>query len=183
MKNANLHWWSVLLAAVVLSFTLGGCGKKQAENPAAYKSVSDYFPIKVGERVVQMQLAVLPWEMQHGLMGRRDLGTDQGMIFIYEAPTRMSFYMRNTPTPLDIGFFSADGQLREVCQMYPFDERTVNSRSTTIQFALEMNQGWFKANDIKAGAQLDLKALTAALKARGLSPEAYGLGEGSERQQ
>jgi uncharacterized protein len=177
VKNANLHWWTLLLAVILVSVPLGGCGKKpEAEKPAAYKSVSDYFPIKVGDRVVQMQLAVLPWEMQRGLMGRRDLGNDQGMIFVYEAPARMSFYMRNTPTPLDIGFFSADGQLREVCAMYPFDERTVNSRSSTIQFALEMNQGWYKTNDIKPGAQLDLKALTAALKARGLPPDAFGLG-------
>lgn len=165
------------MALVVLSFPLCGCGKKQeADKPAAFKSISDYFPIKVGDHMVQMQLAVLPWEMQRGLMGRRDLGSDQGMIFVYDAPTRMSFYMRNTPTPLDIGFFSADGQLREVCQMYPFDERTVNSRSTTIQFALEMNQGWYKTNDVKIGAQLDLKVLASALKARGLSPEAFGLG-------
>lgn len=161
----------------MLSFPLSGCRKKEsADKPAAYKSVSDYFPIKVGDHVVQMQIAALPWEMQRGLMGRRDLGADQGMIFIYEAPTRMSFYMRNTPTPLDIGFFSADGQLREVYQMYPFDERTVSSRSTALLFALEMNQGWLKANDVKVGAQLDLKALAAALRARGLKPEAFGLG-------
>lgn len=161
----------------MLGFPLSGCGKKQVESPASHKSISEYFPIKVGDRVVQMQLAVLSWEMQHGLMGRRDLGKDQGMIFVYEAPTLMSFYMRNTPTPLDIGFFGANGQLREVYPMYPFDERTVNSRSTAIQFALEMNQGWYKSNDVKTGAQIDLGALATALKARGLSPEAFGLRE------
>ena len=152
------------MVLVVLVFPLAGCGKKpEAAPPEVYKSVADFFPIKVGDRTVQMQLAVFPLEMQHGLMGRRDLGTDQGMIFLYESPTRMSFYMRNTPTPLDIGFFSADGQLREVFQMYPFDERTVNSRSASLQFALEMNQGWYKANDVKSGAQLDLKAIATAL--------------------
>jgi uncharacterized membrane protein (UPF0127 family) len=166
------------LALVVLVVPLAGCGKKpEAAPPEVYKSVADFFPIKVGDRTVQMQLAVFPLEMQHGLMGRRDLGPDQGMIFIYQKPERMNFYMRNTPIPLDIGYFTADGRLREVYPMYPFDERTVSSRSEAIQFSLEMNQGWFQANAVKPGEQLDLKALAAALKARGFEPAEFKLGK------
>ena len=160
----------------MLVFPLAGCGKKpEAAPPEVYKSVADFFPIKVGDRTVQMQLAVFPLEMQHGLMGRRDLGPDQGMIFIYQKPERMNFYMRNTPTPLDIGYFTGDGRLREVYPMYPFDERTVSSRSEAIQFSLEMNQGWYTANGVKPGAQLDLKALAAALKARGFELKEFKL--------
>jgi len=162
----------------MLAFPLAGCGKKsEAPKTETYKPASAFFPIKVGDRTVQMQLAVLPEEMQRGLMGRRDLGADQGMIFVYQKPERMSFYMRNTPTPLDIGYFTADGRLHEVYPMYPFDENTISSRSEVIQLALEMNQGWYKANDVKTGAQLDLKALAAALDARGFRPEAFGLGK------
>jgi hypothetical protein len=84
--------------------------------------------------------------------------------------------MRNTPTPLDIGYFTADGKLHEIYQMYPFDENTVSSHSTEIQFALEMNQGWYKSNGVKPGAQIDLKALGAALKARGFRLDAFKLG-------
>ena len=176
MKNANLHWWSLLLVAVVLVFPLAGCGKKSDVSQAeTYKTAADFFPIKVGDRVVQMQLAVLPEEMQRGLMGRRDLGPDQGMIFIYVQPERMNFYMRNTPTPLDIGYFTADGRLHEVYPMYPFDEKTISSRSEAIQFSLEMNQGWYKTNAVKTGAQLDLKALAAAMKARGFEPKEFKL--------
>jgi uncharacterized protein len=177
VKNANLHWWSVLLAVVVLAFPLTGCGKKsESSKPETVKVATDFFAIKVGERTVQMQLAVLSDEMQHGLMGRRDLAADQGMIFVYRRPERMHFYMRNTPTPLDIGYIKADGRLQEVYPMYPYDERTVSSRSDAIQFALEMNQGWYKANEVKTGAQLDLKALAAALKARGFEAKEFGLG-------
>lgn len=176
VKNANLHWRSVIIATVVaLLVPLVGCSKKQAaEKPEVHKTVSDFFPIKVGDRTVQMQLAVLPLEMQQGLMGRRDLGTDQGMIFVYQQPDRMSFYMRNTPTPLDIGFFDSKGQLCEVYPMYPYDEKTVSSRSHVIQFALEMNQGWYKTNSVKTGAQLDTKALAAAMEARGFRSEMFG---------
>lgn len=161
---------------IALLLPLTGCSKKQAaEKPEVYKSVSDYFPIKVGDRTVQMQLAVLPLEMQQGLMGRRDLGADQGMIFVYQQPDRMSFYMRNTPTPLDIGFFDAKGLLCEVYPMHPYDEKTVSSHSHVIQFALEMNQGWYKTNGVKTGTQLDLKALAAAMEARGFRAEMFGL--------
>jgi uncharacterized protein len=113
--------------------------------------------------------------MQRGLMERRDLGRDDGMIFIYDRPQQMSFWMRNTPTPLDIGFFDASGTLQEIYPMHPFDERTVSSRSTQLQFALEMNQGWFSANGVKPGAKLDLKALADALKARGFELKQFGL--------
>ncbi len=114
--------------------------------------------------------------MQMGLMHRRDLKPDQGMIFIYQRPDRMSFYMRNTPTPLDIGFFTADGVLREKYPMHPFDETSVTSRSDRIQFSVEMNQGWYDRNGVRPGAQLDLKAVAEALAARGLDPKDYGLG-------
>ncbi|MBI4624333.1 MAG: DUF192 domain-containing protein [Verrucomicrobia bacterium] len=135
----------------------------------------DYFPIKIGDKVVRLQLAVRPEEMERGLMDRRDLGRDDGMIFIYEKSQRMQFWMRNTPTPLDIGFFDQGGKLEEIYPLYPFDERTVSSRSEELRFAVEMNQGWYRDNGVKPGAQLDLKALAAALKARGFEPKRYGL--------
>lgn len=142
---------------------------------AAAKSVADYFPIKVGQVVVRMQLAVRPAEMQRGLMERRNLGADDGMIFVYERPQQMSFWMHNTPTPLDIGFFTRDGTLQEVYPLHPFDETSVASRSSELQFALEVNQGWFREKGVKPGAKLDLKALAAALKERGFEPRKFGL--------
>ena len=169
-----------LLFVAAPVFTLAGCGaeeKKPVAATAEPKTVADYFPIAVGDKIVRMQLAVRSGEMQRGLMERRDLGRDDGMIFIYEKPQQMSFWMRNTPTPLDIGFFSRDGVLAEVYPLHPFDETTVASRSDTLQFALEMNQGWFRANTVKPGAKLDLKALAAALKARGFEAKRFGLGE------
>ena len=177
VKNANLVSWltggAALLAAVAL--VLAGCNKDGTDQSVAPKTVADFFPIKVGERTVRMQLAVLPAEQQLGLMFRRDLGPDDGMLFPYRTPQAMSFWMRNTPTPLDIGFFDADGVLREIYQMYPHDETTVNSRSDRLKYALEMNQGWYRDSGVRPGAKLDLVALAAALKARGFDPVTFGL--------
>ena len=165
-----------LLATALLAACGDGKPSAATAAEAAVKTVSDFFPIKVGDKTVRMQLAVLPSEMEHGLMDRRDLGRDDGMIFVYAKPQQMNFWMHNTPTPLDIGFFDSAGVLREFYPMQPFDETTVASRSDELHYALEMNQGWYRGNGVKPGAQLDLKALAAALKARGFEPRKFGLG-------
>jgi len=201
VKNANLlahparALFPVLAAlatalALAAMLTLAGCGNdNNAAAPAsgsgasaaaaAVKTSADYFTINVAAAPVRMQLAVEQpgnmGEMMRGLMGRRDLAEDQGMIFVYRNAQPQSFWMRNTPTALDIGFFTKDGVLTEVRQMFPFDETPVASARNDIQFALEMNQGWFARRALKSGAQLDLRALAAALKARGFNPAEYGM--------
>jgi uncharacterized protein len=166
-----------LLAAALLAFSAGwvACAKERGAGAKGAKSGSDFFPIGVGGKVVRMQLAVRPAEMQRGLMERRDLGRDDGMIFVYDTPQALQFWMRNTPTPLDIGFFSPEGRLEEIYPLHPFDEKTVSSRSQRLQFAVEVNQGWYRENGVKPGAQLDLEALAAALAARGFDPRRFGL--------
>lgn len=179
MKNANLQSW--FLAAVLALGVPGaaGCARENGGAPKAAvpapKSVADFFPVKVGDKTVRMQLAVRPAEMERGLMGRRDLGPDDGMIFVYEKPQALSFWMRNTPTALDIGFFDPAGVLQEIYPLYPFDERAVGSRGDRLSFALEVHQGWYAANGIKPGAKLDLPALAEALRARGFDPKRFGL--------
>ena len=135
------------------------------------------FPVSLGDRTIHVELAVTQEETSRGLMFRESLEEDSGMLFVFRNPRRMSFYMRNTPLPLDIGYFSAAGILREVYALHPFDENIVPSQSARIQFALEMEQGWFSANGIRRGAQLDLEDVVGALRARGFAPEEFGLGE------
>ncbi len=170
-----------LMLALAGALFFPGCGQPgptaaavAADQPAP-KTIADWFPIKVGAETVRMQVAVTQAEMERGLMQRRDLQPDEGMIFVYERPQAMSFWMKNTPTPLDIGYFTADGALRETYPMYPFDETNIQSHSDQIQFCLEMNLGWFKARNLKPGAQLDIAALAAAVRARGFEPGKLGM--------
>lgn len=156
--------------------TFAGCRDSSAERERP-KTVTDVFEIKVGGKPVRMQIAVREAEMARGLMERRDLGRDEGMLFVYARPQRMSFWMRNTPTPLDIGFFNRHGMLEEIYPLYPFDENSVQSRSTMLSLALEVNQGWFRDNGVKPGAHIDLVAVRAALKARGFEPWRFGFEE------
>jgi|SRR4051812_44807391 len=163
--------WPVLSLALLLT----ACGGADAAKSAGPKSIDDRFAIKLGSQTVQMQIAALPAELQKGLMFRKTMGEDEGMLFVFTSPQQQGFWMRNTTLPLDIGYFDSSGELKEIYPMYPLDERPVNSRSRAIQFCLEMNQGWFQRHDVKPGEKLDLKAVAAALKARDLKPEAAGL--------
>jgi len=165
-----------LFAVALLIGSLTACGDKESAKNTP-KTVDDFFPIKIGRETVKMQLAVLPDEVQRGLMFRSKLGRDEGMLFVFTRRQPMSFWMRNTTIPLDIGYIDAEGVLREIYPMFPLDEKSVSSRSRELQFALEVNQGWFKERGVKPGDKLDLAALREALRARGFRPEAFGLRE------
>ena len=83
-------------------------------------------------------------------MGRKHLGKDEGMLFIFEAEDYHSFWMKNTFIPLSIAFIDRDGRIVWMTDMKPL---TLDSHvpPKPILFVLEMNKGWFSKNGIKAG--------------------------------
>jgi len=104
-----------------------------------------------GHAQVSVELAVDRATQAKGLMFRKSMPEDQGMLFIFDRPRQMSFWMRNTHLPLDIGFFTADGVLREIYPLYPFDENSRKSIRFDLLYALETNQGWFERHGLKPG--------------------------------
>lgn len=168
---------------LLASLAWGGCARAADPKPAEARIATGadvlgpdaWFPLTVGDKTLRIQLVVTLDEQQRGLMGRRDLGPDDGMVFVYPAPQEMSFWMRNTPTPLDIGFFKSDGTLGEVYPLYPFDETPVKSVGADYTLALETPQGWFAKNGLKPGAKLKLADVAEALRARGFKPSRYSV--------
>lgn len=161
------------LVAPLLAVLLTACDNREDRHDVAPRSVEDRFALTIGDRRVRVQLAIFPGEMQQGLMYRKTMEEDEGMLFVYDRSQQMSFWMRNTDLPLDIGFFDAGGELKEVYPLHPRDERPVQSLGPR-QFALEMNQGWFGRSGVKPGATLDRDALAKAIHARGLNPSTFG---------
>jgi uncharacterized membrane protein (UPF0127 family) len=94
-----------------------------------------------------------------GLSGRKRLKAGHGMVFIFEFSRRQSFWMKDTSIPLSIAFISHDGTILQIEQMSPYDLRLVTSPSPA-QYALEVNQGFFKENDISVGMRVDLSNVT-----------------------
>ncbi len=85
-----------------------------------------------------------------GLMNRFSLRQDYGMLFVFEAPQPLAFYMRNTYIPLSIAFIDPQGRILNIEDMQPKDESTHWSKGPAL-YAIEMRQGWFAAKGIGAG--------------------------------
>ncbi len=155
----------------LLLLCLAACSPTPQESAPA--GPEDCFPIAVGDAPLELQLAVHPNEQARGLMFREALAPRHGMLFIFAEPKQRSFWMRNTPLPLDLAYFTAEGRLVESHRLFPYDERPVLSRSNEIKFALELEQGQMAALGIEIGDSIDLNALAQALTARGLDPKSY----------
>jgi hypothetical protein len=89
-------------------------------------------------------------EKARGLMFRQKLGKNEGMLFVYEKEERLSFWMKNTPIPLSIAFLDKTGMIVDIQDMVPFSLQTRVS-AYPAQYALEVNGGWFRANDVSIG--------------------------------
>lgn len=98
-----------------------------------------------------------------GLMRRFSLGPDHGMLFVFNAPQPLTFWMKDTYIPLSIAFIAADGHILNIEDMAPQTESAHNSRGAAM-FALEMKKGWFAQLAITAGDRVD--GLAKAPKAK-----------------
>jgi len=109
--------------------------------------------LTAGMHNIRAEVAITPEQRQKGLMYRRDLGTHEGMLFVFEAPSPQCFWMKNTPTPLTIAFLDDDGSIVNLADMKPFDEAS-HCSAKPVRFVLEMNQGWFAKRGLKPGFKL-----------------------------
>ena len=89
-----------------------------------------------------------------GLMFRDSLPEDHGMLFVFEKPKTASFWMKNTKIPLSIAYIDSAGRILQIESMKPLDETPVESTSSEVAFALEVNEGWFTRNRVSAGAKI-----------------------------
>ncbi len=82
------------------------------------------------------------------------MGENEGMLFLFARPHRTSFYMRNTHIPLTGAYIDSEGKVLELHDMEPFDESPIPAKTETVQFVLEMPQGWFKRHEIGVGVRV-----------------------------
>jgi uncharacterized membrane protein (UPF0127 family) len=106
---------------------------------------------------VSVELAVTPQQRAQGLMYRRALDPDAGMLFIFPTDSRSGFWMRNTYIPLDIAYIDARFTVIDIRQGTPLDE-TVLTPDASYRYVLEVNQGWFAAHGLGVGARVTIPA-------------------------
>ncbi len=105
--------------------------------------------------VVQVEVADTPETRRRGLMFRTHLPENHGMLFLFEAPQRLAFWMKNTQIPLSIAFISARWRIVDIQDMdppAPGGQIPVYVSRAEAQYALEVNQGFFARHGITVGA-------------------------------
>ncbi len=104
-----------------------------------------------GETVVLAEVARTDKEQSAGLMFRREMDANAGMLFPFPRPHQASFWMKNTPLPLDIAYIHASGRILEIHILVPHDTTPVISRARDVSYALEVHRGWFAKHGIRPG--------------------------------
>ncbi len=109
--------------------------------------------LTAGMHRIDAQVAQTPQQRQTGLMHRREMPAQEGMLFIFEQPGVQCFWMKNTLLPLTAAFVADDGTIVNLADMKP---QTTDSHCSAkpVRYVLEMNQGWFGKKGIKAGFKL-----------------------------
>lgn len=104
---------------------------------------------------ITVEVADTQESRSQGLMDRRSMPENHGMLFVFETESQVSFWMKNTRIPLSIAFIAADGTIRQIEDMEPESLSSVVSQRNVL-YALEVNQGWFEKNGIGAGDKIIL---------------------------
>ena len=109
--------------------------------------------LNAGMHLIQAELAQTPDQRGIGLMHRKAMGANEGMLFVFEQAGQQCFWMKNTLLPLSIAFLNDDGTVVNIESMKP---QTLDGHCSAkpVRFALEMNDGWFAKRAIRPGAKL-----------------------------
>ena len=143
--------WAVF-AASLLAALLGAL----ASAPAAAQSSPTEFPViplQAGMYVIQAEIGVTPEQRSRGLMFRKTLGPNQGMVFVFDQSAIHCMWMKNTLVPLSVAFMREDGSIINVEDMKPQTEDS-HCAAQPARYALEMNLGWFARRGMKPGTRI-----------------------------
>ena len=135
-----------IFVAAALTFVLAAEALAAAQLPTIELAIS-------GHRLVAEIAATVPTRTT-GLMNRFSLQPDHGMLFVFNEPQPLAFWMKNTYVPLSIAFIARDGTILNIEDMAPLTENTHPSRGLAL-YALEMKKGWFAERGIAAGARVE----------------------------
>ena len=121
-----------------------------AESNCKYEQISIYYQTQLQAKFC-VELAVNNEERQRGLMFRKGIELSNGMLFVYDRPQSVSFWMKNTSIPLDIIFADEAGLITKIFEnARPFSTASIFG-GYDVQYVLEINAGLTKSLGIKTG--------------------------------
>ena len=109
--------------------------------------------LNAGMHLIHAEVAADMGSRMQGLMHRKSMATNAGMIFIFDEAAQQCMWMKNTFIPLSVAFLDESGVILNIADMQPQTEQS-HCSSGPARYALEMNQGWFAQRGIKSGTRL-----------------------------
>lgn len=147
------------LATIVFAALAPAISWAQARGLVRFKSAPLAIETAAGERRFTVELALGDRQQAQGLMYRRRLAPDAGMLFVYRRPQPVAMWMKNTLIPLDMVFIAADGRIVRIAQRtVPLSLETISS-GAPVRAVLELNAGTAARLGIKPGDRVRSAAL------------------------
>jgi len=134
-------------ALVVSAVALAACSRGGATAADARISTAD------GPVTLHVRVADTDAERERGLQGVTDLAADDGMAFLFDEGTMTEFWMKDTPLPLSIAFWSGGGRIVSIMDMPPCTADPCPTYRPRVPYigALEANQGFFARHAVHVG--------------------------------
>ena len=147
MNRPCLDPSGVLRFLVLLAFSLAAAFPVAAQDARKLARIAQ---VKVGPHPLRVEVAVTDDDRSRGLMHRKSLGANDGMLFIFDEPGYHSMWMKDTLIPLSVAFLDANGVILNILDMEPHTLHPNTSAGPSI-YAIETNKGWFEKRKVKAG--------------------------------
>ena len=152
--------WASLALATLAACTAAGPAPVSATQGATVHPVSglEIIPVTVttgsGVHTFRTEVADTPKKRSRGMMGRTEMGADEAMIFLYDDMRNFSFWMKDTPLPLDIIFIDDDRRIINIGEGVPYSEADVKSNAPGIA-VLELVGGLAAELGIEPGDRVE----------------------------
>ena len=131
---------------------------KDPETPPTLRMGKVTFPTPKGE-TISVEIAENDHDRQRGLMYRKSMPDDRGMIFWFQQSEDHSFWMHNTCIPLDMLYIANDGLIVGIEENTPTMNDGTFSVGCPSQYVLEVNAGWARAHGVKPGQRVKIEGI------------------------
>lgn len=131
--------------------------KQKEDSKAAFPTGNIKFLTKNGEKNFFIEIAEEKHEQKKGLMFRKQLDENSGMLFVFEDQMRISMWMKNTYIPLDMVFIDSSLKVVEIVRnTNPLSEKIISSREPA-RYVLEINAGMAEKSGLNIGDSVIIK--------------------------
>jgi uncharacterized membrane protein (UPF0127 family) len=155
LGRPGLRGLLVAIAALALAVAPSAC--RSSSEPTVALTGSDGRAIEVG-----VEIARSPDELRRGLMWRDEMPRYHGMLFVFGDEKERTFWMKNTPIPLDIVYIDSAARIVSIAEnTTPYSTAAIPSHGPA-RYVLEVNGGFCRAHGIAAGSTVTLPASALA---------------------